>query len=251
VILAVAATAARGVSAQQAVRAVRVPAVCLHNCMCTGRVAGAQLLLYARVESGLLPLLLLLLQVQLEGLGSMLAFGNFLALLSGSFYELMEKHNRMGPRWEDGAGGGTAAASCSAVQGAHSTLAATVCAIVHCKCSAVPVMRACCSCVARTRIGFHSTERAVTGMAQANQLVLLQQCTVHETPSGLDSSGRQYTALRAALPLVAAIWNDLYIRRQLHHQHCLPVYSSTTWRLTVPHHQQPQLCWVSSVDCCL
>jgi hypothetical protein len=40
----------------------------------------------------------LLAQVQLEGLGSMLAFGNFLALLSGSFYELMEKHNRMGPR---------------------------------------------------------------------------------------------------------------------------------------------------------
>jgi hypothetical protein len=45
----------------------------------------------------LLPLLLLL-QVQLEGLGSMLAFGNFLALLSGSCYELMERHNRMGPR---------------------------------------------------------------------------------------------------------------------------------------------------------
>ncbi|WIA43520.1 hypothetical protein OEZ86_009978 [Tetradesmus obliquus] len=36
--------------------------------------------------------------VQLEGLGSMLAFGNFLALLSGSCYELMERHNRMGPR---------------------------------------------------------------------------------------------------------------------------------------------------------
>lgn len=36
--------------------------------------------------------------VQLEGLGSMLAFGNFLALLSGTVYEQMEKHNRMGPR---------------------------------------------------------------------------------------------------------------------------------------------------------